>query len=100
MVAAVGLAVGEVEDVANNSANRRAHRVQDAKRLTFNDRHDQGQRSPTKTVSPGPIGVPGDMTKRPVPDASVCVSVTLSPLARGEKPPAIATALSTIIFGT
>jgi len=35
MVAAVGLAVGEVEDVANNSANRRAHRVQDAKRLTF-----------------------------------------------------------------
>src|SRR3954452_9794372 len=100
VVAAVGLAVGEVEDVAENAANRRAHRVQDTKRLTFNDRHDQNQRSPTRTVSPGPIGVPGGTTKRPVPDASVCVSVTRSRLARGEKPPAIATALSTVMFGT
>ena len=30
----------------------------------------------------------------------VWVSVTLSRLARGEKPPAIATALSTLMFGT
>ena len=37
---------------------------------------------------------------RLVPEASVWVSVTLSRLARGEKPPAIATALSTLIFGT
>jgi hypothetical protein len=33
MVAAVGLAVGEVEDVTEDSADRRANRVQDAKRL-------------------------------------------------------------------
>jgi hypothetical protein len=33
MVAAVGLSVGEVQDVAEDSADRRAHRVQDTKRL-------------------------------------------------------------------
>ena len=100
MVAAIGLAVGEVEDVAKDAANGRAHRVQDTKRLSFDDGHAQNQRSPTSTVSPGPIGVPGGTTKRPVPDASVCVTVTRSRLARGEKPPAIATALSTVMFGT
>ena len=53
MMAAIGLAVGEIQDVAENSADRRAHRVQDTKRLTFNHGHDQNQRSPTSTVSPG-----------------------------------------------
>ncbi len=33
MVAAVGLAVGEIEDVAEDAADRRARRVQDTKRL-------------------------------------------------------------------
>ena len=33
MMAAVGLAVGEVEDVTEDSADRRANRVQDTKRL-------------------------------------------------------------------
>ena len=33
MMAAVGLAVGEIEDVTKDAADRRAHRVQDAKRL-------------------------------------------------------------------
>jgi hypothetical protein len=33
MVAAVGLTVGEVQDVAEDSADRRAHGVQDTKRL-------------------------------------------------------------------
>ena len=33
MMAAIGLAVGEVEDVAEDAADRRAHRVQDTKRL-------------------------------------------------------------------
>ena len=33
VMAALGLAVGEVEDMAEDSANRRAHRVQDTKRL-------------------------------------------------------------------
>jgi hypothetical protein len=32
-VAAVGLAVGEVQDVTEDSADRRANRVQDTKRL-------------------------------------------------------------------
>ena len=33
LVAAVDLSVGKVEDVAEDSANRRTHRVQDTKRL-------------------------------------------------------------------
>ena len=100
MVAALGLTIGEVEDVPNDSADRRARRVQDTKRLTFHHGHHQNQRSPTSTVSPGPIGVPGGTTKRAVPPASVCVTVTRSRKARGVKPPAMATALSTVIFGT
>ena len=35
LVAALGLAVGEIEDMTEDAADRRAHRVQDAKRLTF-----------------------------------------------------------------
>ena len=34
VMAAVGLAVGEIEDVAENAADRRARGVQDTKRLT------------------------------------------------------------------
>ena len=100
MVAAVGLAVGEVEDVTEDAADRRAHRVQDTKRLIWNRGHDQNQRSPTRTVSPGPSGVPSGTTTRDAPEPSVWVRVTRSRRARGEKPPAIATALSTLILGT
>ena len=100
VMAAVGLAVGEIEDMAENAADRRARGVQDTKRLTVNERHDQNQRSPTSTVSPGLRGVPDGTTKRVGPDASVWVSVTLSRRARGEKPPAMATALSTVMLGT
>ena len=39
MVAAVGLAVGDVEDMAKNAANRRAHGVQDPQRLVRSIRH-------------------------------------------------------------
>ena len=39
-------------------------------------------------------------TMRIAPPASLWVSVTASRLARGEKPPAIATALSTVMLGT
>ena len=46
MVAAVGLAVGEIEDMAEDAADGRARRVQDAKRLAFDNGHDQNQRSP------------------------------------------------------
>jgi len=44
--------------------------------------------------------VPSGTTARLGPAWSVWVSVTRSRWARGEKPPAIATALSTLIFGT
>ena len=100
VMAAVGLAVGEIEDMAENAADRRARGVQDPKRLTVNERHDQNQRSPTSTVSPGLRGVPDGTTKRAGPDASVWVSVTRSRRARGEKPPAMATALSIVMLGT
>ena len=100
VMAAIGLSVGEIQDVPEDSADRRAHRVQDTKRLTFNQGHDQNQRSPTSTVSPGLMGVPSGTTVRIEPDASVWVIVTRSRSARGEKPPAIATALSTVMFGT
>ena len=43
MVAAVGLAVGDVEDMAKNSADRRAHRVQDTKRLLWSIRHGRSE---------------------------------------------------------
>ena len=35
MVTAIGLSIGNVQDVTENSADRRAHRVQDTKRLIF-----------------------------------------------------------------
>ncbi len=100
MMAAIGLAVGEVHDVAENAADRRPHRVQDTKRLTFNQGHDQNQRSPTSTVSPGLMAVPSGTTVRIAPAGSLWVIVTRSRSARGEKPPAMATALSTVMFGT
>src|SRR5450756_2108237 len=46
------------------------------------------------------VVVPLGTTTRIEPELSVWVSVTLSRRARGEKPPAIATALSTLILGT
>jgi len=33
VVAAIGLSIGKIEDVAEDSADRRAHRVQNTKRL-------------------------------------------------------------------
>src|SRR5690242_12816409 len=47
LMTALGLAIGEIEDVTKNAANRRAHRVQDTKRLAFGYGHDQDRRSPT-----------------------------------------------------
>jgi hypothetical protein len=67
VMAAVGLAVGEIQDVAEDAADGRAGRVQDTERLAFQVlafqiRHDQNQRSPTSTVSPGLRDVPGGTT--------------------------------------
>src|SRR5882724_4700550 len=63
MMAAVDLAVGEIQDVAEDSADRRAHRVQDPKRLVLvsalRRRHDQNlrpsanPRSPRDTIATG-----------------------------------------------
>jgi len=53
VVAAIGLAVGEVQDVTEDSTDRRAHRVQDTKRLIGSRGHDQNEHSPTSTVSVG-----------------------------------------------
>jgi hypothetical protein len=47
LMAAVGLAIGEVQDMTEDAADRRAHRVQDTKWLFWNRGHDQNQRSPT-----------------------------------------------------
>jgi hypothetical protein len=44
--------------MAKNAADRGARRMQDTKGLTVDDRHDQNQRSPTSTVSPGLMDVP------------------------------------------
>src|SRR5438067_628196 len=41
MVAAVGLSLGEIEDMTDDSSNRRADRVQDTKRLIRRLRHVQ-----------------------------------------------------------
>ena len=46
MVAAIGLAVGDIEDVTKNAADGRASRVQDTERLTVNERHDRNPRRP------------------------------------------------------
>jgi hypothetical protein len=46
MMAAIGLAVGEIEDMTENAPDRGARGVQNTKRLTFNKRHDQNQRAP------------------------------------------------------
>jgi hypothetical protein len=43
MMAAVDLAIGEVEDVTEDSADRCAHGVQDAKRPIWRGGHDQNQ---------------------------------------------------------
>jgi hypothetical protein len=53
VVAAIGLALGEVQDVTENSTDRRPHRVQDTKRLIGNRGHGQNQHSPTSTVLSG-----------------------------------------------
>jgi hypothetical protein len=43
VMAAASLSVGEIQDVTEDPADRRAHRVQDTKRLICNRGHDQNQ---------------------------------------------------------
>jgi len=50
VMAAVDLAIGEVENVTKDSTDRSAYRVQDAKRRTRILLHDQNRRSPMKTA--------------------------------------------------
>jgi len=96
MIAMIDLSVGEIENVTKDSADRRAYGVQDPKWPVWGLGHAaQNQRSPTRMMSPGLIAVPSGTMAR----LALWVSVTASRLARGEKPPAIATALSTLILG-
>jgi len=44
VMTAVGLAIGQIQNMTKNPAHRRARRVQDTKRLAFDDSHDQRQR--------------------------------------------------------
>ena len=45
VMAAIGLTVGEIENMTKDAAHGRARRMQDPKRLAFDDSHDQ-RRSP------------------------------------------------------
>jgi hypothetical protein len=58
VMAAVGLCVGEIQDVAKDSADRCAHRVQDSKRLVCNNGHVQNRRAPARTLSHAPGAAP------------------------------------------
>ena len=56
MVTALCLSIGEIEDMPEDAADRRAHRVQDTKRLVWRlrrHRHDQNQRSPRVRMTTG-----------------------------------------------
>ena len=50
VMAAINLAVGEVEDMAEDASDGRAHGVQDTKRLVRRGRHDQNQRTKPDNV--------------------------------------------------
>ncbi len=97
-MAAIGLAIGEVQDGADDATDRRANGMENAAAVlrrpssepAFAD-HDgiagtkEGAERHGSTHRAGFVG-PGKV------DGAFC--------ARGEKPPAIATALSTVMLGT
>src|SRR4051794_12646856 len=64
LMAAIGLAIGKVQDVAERSSHRRAQCVQDTQWSICIRRHGQNQRSPTKTVSPRRRAVPSGTSPR------------------------------------
>lgn len=99
-VAALDLSGCKIEDMAEDSANGRAHHVQDAQRGIGGIGHGQNHRSPMTMVSPGLSSVPGGTTACIAPVSPVRVRRMPLRWARGVKPPAIATALSTVRFGT
>ena len=68
MVEASGLSLGEIEDVTENPADRRAYRMQDTKRLVWLRGHGQNQRSATRMVSPGLSEVPSGTITRVEPE--------------------------------
>jgi hypothetical protein len=81
-MATLDLAVGEVEDVAEDSTNRRAYRVQDTKRLVLvfalGRGHDQNLRASTRRRSrrPGCAAIAG---------ASACTRQTAARISQQEK---------------
>lgn len=62
VMSALGLSNRKIEDVTEDTTDRRADRVQDAKGRTGSLRHRQNHRSATTTVSPGFRSVPGGTT--------------------------------------
>ena len=98
VVAARGLAAGDVEDVPEDSADRGARHVHDPERLM--SVHDQNQRSLTVMMSPGRTGVRIGMVRRTGTPSILRVTMALSLKPRGVKPPAMATAFSTVMSGT
>ncbi len=56
MVATVGLAVGEIEDMAKDAADGRARRVQDTKRPAIDNGHDQNRRPRRAPMPPAIAG--------------------------------------------
>src|SRR5215213_1686433 len=98
VVSARGLTACDIEDVAEDAADRSPGDVHDPE--SFRIGHGQNQRSETATVSPGRIGDRSGSVLRVGTPWIFRVMVTLSFAARGVKPPAMAMAFSTVMFGT
>ena len=75
-MAARGLAARDVEDVAENAADRGARHVHDLERLMAV--HDQNQRSETVMVSPGRTGLRSGRSRRAGTPSILRVTVTSS----------------------
>ncbi|GLR84895.1 hypothetical protein GCM10007857_16050 [Bradyrhizobium iriomotense] len=55
---AIDLAIGEVEDVAEDATDRSTHGVQDAKRLVDRGGHDLNRRSQAMTQQSTEVSIP------------------------------------------
>jgi hypothetical protein len=58
VMAAIGLCIGEIQDMAEDSADWCAHRVQDPKRLIWSNGHVQNRHLPTRTLMREPGAMP------------------------------------------
>src|SRR5215470_731339 len=93
-----GLGGGEIENVTQHTADRRAGDMNDAEPIRV--AHDYSQRSATTMVSPGRTGASSGTVLRTASFGTWRVTVTVLLNARGVKPPAIATAVSAVMLAT